>query len=77
MTKVLSVAGKYENNAYICPIPDVLLMQEKDIIVYVYTEGTQCGETTHEIRIPIIARPKPSGLYTPEQIDNYSAAMLE
>lgn len=52
-----------------------MLMQDKDLIVYVYVEDESTGKTVGEIRIPIIARPKPSSLYTPEQINNYSTVM--
>lgn len=52
-------------------------MQDRDITTYVYVENDSSGVTTHEIRIPIIARAKPTELYTPEQIDNYGSAMLE
>ena len=45
--------------------------------MYVYTEKENSGKTIAEIRIPIIARPRPSGLYTPEQIDNYSAILAD
>jgi len=50
-------------------------MQPEDLRAYIYVEGEDNGSTEYVINIPTIVRPKPTQLYTPEQIDNYSSVM--
>ena len=52
-------------------------MQEEDLVAYVYTESGNTGMTEQMIRIPIIPREKPTPAYTPEQVDNYGALVIE
>lgn len=62
---VLSRLVKDENdkNCYIAEIPDILLQQPFDIIVYIYVdsvvENKISSKTTHMARIPLVPRPKP------------------
>jgi len=64
-----------EEDHFLAVIPDVLLMQPEDLRAYIYVEGEDNGSTEYVINIPTIVRPKPTQLYTPEQIDNYSSVM--
>lgn len=77
MLETLTVIGTSSGDYFNVPIPDVILMQPKDVQVYVYVEDSSSGITYYEVNIPIIVRPRPTELYTPEQIDNYSSVMLE
>lgn len=58
-------------------VPDALLMQDENISAYVYVEDDTSGVTVFEVRIPVIPRPRPTTLYTPEQIDSYNKVVAE
>ena len=67
-----------EGDMIIAPIPDVVLLQARQVVCYVYIESDTSGHTVFEIRLPIIPRPKPANFeVTPEQLDNYNALLAE
>lgn len=65
---------KVEDGVIIGVIPDVILMQHRQALCYVYVESEEYGYTEFEIRLPIIPRGKPSDFeLTDEQTESYNA----
>lgn len=59
-------------------IPDIVLMQPRQVRCYIYVESGSSGYTTYEVRIPVIPRPKPAGyVMTPTESQNYNAMLAE
>lgn len=74
----MSVIPAKEESCIIADIPDILLMQQKELQCYVYIEDDTSGLTVYEIRIPIRPRSKPSDVsFTPQQIDSYGIQVSE
>ena len=68
----VTTAGTIDNDAVLGVIPDTLLMQQREVICYLYYEDENFGITVYEIFIPLAQRVKPAtGTYTPAQIDAY------
>lgn len=66
------VVATVEDNAVIGIVPDVILMQPREVICYLYYEDENFGRTVYEIFIPVQGRARPAnGSYTPQQIDAY------
>lgn len=71
-TESVTTVGTVEGDAVVGVIPDALLMQQREVICYLYYENEEFGLTVYEIYIPLSSRIKPAvGTYTPEQIDAY------
>lgn len=72
LSNAMSVIPTKEESCIIADIPDILLMQQKELQCYVYIEDDTSGLTVYEIRIPIRPRSKPCDVsFTPQQIDSY------
>jgi len=50
----------WEGEYWMAEIPDVMLLQNKELLCYVYFEESSGGVTGYEISLPIIPRTKPS-----------------
>ena len=71
-TESVTTVGTVEGDAVVGVIPDALLMQQREVVCYLYYENEEFGLTVYEIYIPLGLRIKPAvGTYTPEQIDAY------
>lgn len=67
-----------EGESIIVPIPNVMLMQDKNVFCYLYFETADSGMTTLAITIPILPRPKPGDVnYTEEEHAQFDALMAE
>ena len=78
LSNVITVIPTQEEDRITADIPDVLLMQSKEIQCYVYVEKDVSGITVYEIHIPIHPRAKPSDVtFTPGQVDNYGKQVSE
>lgn len=53
---------KEEDGSLTASIPDVVLMQPKEVRCYVYVESKTVGYTTFEIRFPLIPRARPADI---------------
>ena len=68
----VTTMGLIEDGAVIGVIPDTLLMQQREVVCYLYYENEEYGLTIYEIYIPLNLRVKPAnGTYTPQQIEAY------
>lgn len=79
LSPAVVVVTSMMNGVCTLAIPDELFMQTKAIRCYLYAESSDIGVTVYEIRIPIIARPKPGDyIYDPtEVIPNVSELLAE
>lgn len=63
-----------DRDCYIAEIPDILLQQPLDIIVYIYVDSVVqdkiSSKTAHMARIPLMPRPKPED-YPYEVVENH------
>lgn len=72
------VLGEINGDEVAVPVPNILLQQDKPIILYAYYEyedGT--SKTDHTIVIPVIPRPRPHDYTFSENIDYISLVQLE
>ena len=60
---------------YKVQIPDGLLENSYSISAYIYLVSSECGNTTHHISIPVIARKKPEGFIS--KPDESQTTLLE
>ena len=68
----ITVMGTVSGGKVLGEIPDALLMQQREIICYLYYEDVNYGITVYEIYIPLARRVKPAvGTYTPQQVDTF------
>lgn len=79
LSPAVVVVTSMKNGICTLVIPDELFMQTKAIRCYLYAESSDTGVTVYEIRIPIIARPKPGDyVYDPtEVVPNVSVLLAE
>lgn len=65
LENALIVDGEYSNGVLKVHVPDALLLSANNIIVYLYLEGVQSGETVRELTITVRPRKKPADyIYT-------------
>lgn len=72
ITSIATISGE----SIVGAIPDTLLMQQREIMCYLYYEDETYGKTVYEICIPVISRIEPKeGTYTPEEINTFNQLM--
>lgn len=77
-TETITSVGEAEDDAVVSAIPDTLLMQQREVICYIYYESETYGMTIYQVFIPLIPRLKPAaGTYTPEQIDTFNTLLAQ
>lgn len=60
--------GTSSNGVTVVDIPDALLQQSRNLIVYLFAAGKGSGKTERWIRIPVRPRPKPDGWKDPSEL---------
>lgn len=61
------------NGVAVVPIPNILLQQATNAVMWVYVVDKTYGETTKTVNLPIVARAKPEDyVYTEIELMNYS-----
>lgn len=75
----LPVESTIEGDAIVAPIPNILLQQDLQLLVYIYeyAKDTYVGKTTHIYEIPIRSKIRPDDYLFEENIKGINALVLD
>ena len=78
LENALVAYGQYSDGVLKVNVPDALLLSANNIIVYLYLEGVQSGETIRELTITVRPRKKPADyIYTDDRYITSTAGLSE